>query len=176
MEDGTQQMTITRRQLLQWTGTLAIAGSVAVGINITSWWNADPDSPYSNLNLLEGNVVNMVAGAAFPSGSTIELDGEHANLDRFFDIVLSSMSDENRTLLKLLLEFIDRATLPSHATHFSNLLLAARQTCIHNWLHNPSHLIRGAIQSLIVLLGMGYTAHPVASTHLSQYFRCGFGT
>ena len=168
-------MTITRRQLLQWTATLGIAGTVAVGISITSWWNTDPDSPYSNLNLLEGRVVNMVAGAAFPSGTTIELDGEQANLDRFFDTVLSSMSDENRTLLKLLLESIDRATLPTHATYFTNLPLEDRQACIHSWLHNPSHLIRGAIQSLIVLLGMGYTAHPVASAHLSQYFRCGFG-
>ena len=44
-----------------------------------------------NVNLLEANVINMVAGAAFPAGSTIELDGEHASqLDRFlmstFDI------------------------------------------------------------------------------------------
>ena len=168
-------MTITRRQLVKWTGSLALASSVAVGVTITNWWDTDPDSPYYNLNLLEGNVVNMVAGAAFPSGSTIELDGEQANLDRFFDTVLTSMSDENRALLKMLLEFIDRATLPTHGTHFSKLSLESRQNCIHSWLHNPSHLIRGAIQSLIVLLGMGYTAHPVATTHLSQYFRCGFG-
>ena len=70
------------------------------------------------------------------------------------------MSTENRTLLKLLLEAIDRATLPTHATYFTNLSLSDRQDCIQQWLQNPSHLIRGAIQSLIVLLGMGYTAHP----------------
>ena len=161
--------------MLQWTSALGIAGSVAVGISITNWWNAEPNLPYHNLNLLEGNVVNMIAGAAFPSGATIDLDGELANLDIFFDTVLSSMSEENRTLLKLLLEVIDRATLPTHGTYFSNLPLDVRQSCINRWLQNPSHLIRGAIQSLIVLLGMGYTAHPAASKHLSQYFRCGFG-
>ena len=37
------------------------------------------------MDFLEGRVVNMVAGTAFPTGSTIELDGENANLDRFFD-------------------------------------------------------------------------------------------
>ena len=36
----------------------------------------------------------MIAGAAFPSGATIDLDGELANLDIFFDTVLSSMSEE----------------------------------------------------------------------------------
>lgn len=168
-------MTITRRQLLQWTAALGLAGSVATGISISNWWETDPDAPYINLNLLEANVVNAVSGAAFPTGPTIELDGEKAGLDRFFDGVLSSMSTENRKLLKLLLEAVDRATLPTHATYFTNLPLGDRQRCVEQWLDSPSHLIRGAIQSLIVLLGMGYTAHPVASEHLSRYFRCGFG-
>lgn len=169
-------MTITRRQLLQWTAALSVASSVAVGINVSSWWNTEPEHPYENLNLIESAVVNSVSGAAFPTGNTIELNGEDAGLDRFFDELLSSMSSENKSLLKLLLEAIDRATLPTHGTYFTDLSLRERQHCIQQWLDHPSHLIRGAIQSLIVLLGMGYTAHPVASTHLSQYFRCGFGT
>ena len=169
-------MTITRRQLLQWTATLGLASSIATGVSVTQWWNTESQVPYTNLNLLEADVVNAVSGAAFPTGETIVLDGEHANLDRFFDSILSSMSEQNRTLLKLLLEFIDRATLPTHATYFTNLSLKDRQTCIHNWLQNPNHLVRGATQSLIVLLGMGYTAHPTASERLARYFRCGFGS
>ena len=168
-------MTITRRQLLQWTTVLSLASAVAVGINVSTWWNTDPEAPYVNLNLLEANVINAVSGAAFPTGSTINLNGEQAGLDRFFDELLSSMPSENRTLLKLLLEAIDRATIPTHAVHFTALTLENRQRCLQQWLHNPSHLIRGAVQSLIVLLGMGYTSHPIASEHLSQYFRCGFG-
>ena len=168
-------MTITRRQLLQWTSVLGLASSVAMGVHVSKWWNTDSETPYVNLNLLEANVVNAVSGAAFPGGSTINLSGDEAGLDRFFDKLLSSMSNENRTLLKLLLEAIDRATLPTHTTYFTTLSLEEQQRCIQQWLHNPSHLIRGAIQSLIVLLGMGYTAHPIASEHLSQYFRCGFG-
>ena len=168
-------MTISRRQLLQWTAALGLASSVAIGVNVSTWWNTDPDTPYVNLNLLEANVVNAISGAAFPAGSTINLNGGQAGLDRFFDELLSAMSSENRTLLKLLLEAIDRATLPTHTTYFTALSLEERQLCIQQWLHNPSHLIRGAVQSLIVLLGMGYTSHPIASEHLSQYFRCGFG-
>ena len=168
-------MTITRRQLLQWTAAIGVASSVAVGINVSSWWNTAPEAPYENLNLLESAVVKSVSGAAFPAGSTIELNGENAGLVRFFDNLLSSMSSENCSLLKLLLEAIDRATLPTHGTYFTKLSLGERQHCIQQWLHHPSHLVRGAVQSLVVLLGMGYTAHPVASTHLSKFFRCGFG-
>ena len=168
-------MTITRRQLLKWTAALGVASSVAVGVNVSSWWNSDPEAPYENLNLLEASVVNSVSGAAFPTGATIVLNGENAELDRFFDNLLSSMSSENRTLLKLLLEAVDRATLPTYGTYYTELSLSERQQSLQTWLHHPSHLVRGAVQSLIVLLGMGYTAHPIASTHLSKYFRCGFG-
>jgi len=168
-------MKLTRRQLIQWSGVLGLASAAAAGVNVASWWDTIPDAPYINLNELEGQVVNAVSGAAFPAGDVIDLDGETANLDRFFDEVLSSMSSENCTLLKFLLETIERSTLPTHMTHFSDLPIKDRQDCIESWLQNPNHLIRGAIQSLIVLLGMGYTAHPTASTKLSRYFRCGFG-
>ena len=168
-------MKLTRRQLIQWSGVLGLASAAAVGITVASWWDTDADAPYFNLNELEGKVVNAVSGAAFPAGDIIDLDGETANLDRFFDEVLSSMSLENRTLLKLLLETIERSTLPTHMTYFSDLTSQDRQQCIEGWLQHSNHLVRGAIQSLIVLLGMGYTAHPAASTTLSRYFRCGFG-
>lgn len=169
-------MKLTRRKLIQWSGVLGLASAAAVGINVASWWDTAADAPYVNLNDLEGQVVNAVSGAAFPAGEAIDLDGETANLDRFFDEILSSMSSQNRTLLKLLLETIDRSTLPTHMNHFSDLPVKDRQECIESWLQNPNHLVRGAIQSLIVLLGMGYTAHPSASTTLSRYFRCGFGS
>ena len=44
----------------------------------------------TNVNLLEANVINMVAGAAFPSRFDHRSDGEQANLDRFFDASLDS--------------------------------------------------------------------------------------
>ena len=168
-------MSLTRRQLLKWTATLSLAGTVASTVEVYSWWNTPPDAPFENLNLLEAEVVRSVAGAAFPSGDTIGLDGGDANMDRFFDTLLSAMTSENRVLLKLLLEAVDRATVPTHASHFINLSIVERQRCVEGWLLHDNALFRGAIQSLIVLLGMGYTAHPTASTHLRRYFRCGFG-
>ncbi len=168
-------MSLTRRQLLQWTAALSLAGTVVGAVEVSTWWDTPPDAPFVNLNMLEAEVVRSVAGSAFPSGDTIDLDGGNANMDRFFDSLLSAMTNENRVLLKLLLEAIDRATLPTHATHFINLSVSEQQHCIEAWLVNGNALFRGAIQSLIVLLGMGYTAHPTASSHLKRYFRCGFG-
>ena len=168
-------MEMTRRQLLRWTTTLGLASTVVGTIQLYRWWDTDPDTPFANLNTLEASVVRAVGRGAFPSGDTIALNGEEASLDRFFDTLLTSMTDENRVLLKLLLEAVERTSLLSHGTFFTSLSSIEQQQCIESWLDSSNALFRGAIQSLVVLLGMGYTAHPKASAHLSRYFRCGFG-
>ena len=168
-------MAITRRQLLRWTTVLGTATTLVGGVHLYSWWDTPPEAPFVNLNTLEASIVRVVGGAAFPSGETINLDGYSANLDRFFDTLLSSMTTENRQLLKLLLEAIERATIPTHGSFFTSLSTPEQQACIETWLQSSNALFRGAIQSLVVLLGMGYTAHPTASTYLARYFRCGFG-
>lgn len=168
-------MGMTRRQLLRWTTTLGIASTVVGSIQLYSWWDTDPEAPFVNLNTLEASVVRAVGRGSFPSGETIDLDGGEANLDRFFDTLLTSMTDENRVLLKLLLEAVERTSLVSHGSFFTSLSPTEQQHCIETWLGSSNTLFRGAIQSLVVLLGIGYTAHPTASTHLSKYFRCGFG-
>ena len=58
-------MMITKTSV-QWTAVLGLASSVAVGVSVTNWWNTDPESPYRNVNLLEANVVNMVASTFHP--------------------------------------------------------------------------------------------------------------
>ena len=168
-------MEMTRRQLLRWTTALGFASTVVGTVQLYRWWDTAPEAPFVNLNILEANVVRAVGSGAFPSGETIDLDGGEASLDRFFDTLLTSMTNENRVLLKLLLEAVERTSLISHGTFFTSLSATDQQQCIESWLNSSNALFRGAIQSLVVLLGIGYTAHPKASTHLSRYFRCGFG-
>jgi hypothetical protein len=168
-------MPLNRRQFIQITAALGLLTTGGLAIEVSTWWNTPASAPFQHLNEPEARVVNALGGAAFPSGDTIELSGTEAGLDRFFDTVLGAMTNENRILLKLLLETIDHYTLVSHGTHFSQMHTAERQHLIEQWLQHDNHLFRGAIQSIIVFLGMGYTAHPTASAHLSQYFRCGFG-
>ena len=157
------------------TAALSLLTTGGLALEISTWLNSSASEPFQHLNQTEANVVNAIGGAAFPSGDILELSGDDAALDRFFDTVLHTMTNQNRTLLKLLLETIEHYTVLSHGSYFSNLDTQERQRLIELWLEDDHHLFRGAIQSIIVLLGMGYTAHPIASEHLSQYFRCGFG-
>ena len=167
--------TVSRRRFIQWSSSLTIAIGAISSIEVISWWDTNPDEPYHTLNTQEAMVVRAVSGAAFPTGDSIQLDGGDANLDRFFDELLRAMTRENRVLLKLLLETVDHSTLPTEANHFSKLDASTQQQYLHTWLNHNNPLLRGAVQSLIVLLGMGYTSHPTASKPLSKYFRCGFG-
>ena len=168
-------MAISRRQLL----ALGTATSTAVGLlgagTIWSWWDTDPSDSYKSLNDEEAKMIQCIAAAAFPAGDTIPLDGKEAKLDYFFDDLLLSMTNTNRKLLKLLLHAVDKITIPSHLSAFSDLDPITHRQLLADWLAHDNHLFRGAIQSLVILLGMGYTNHPKASKVLSQYFRCGFG-
>ena len=168
-------MSLTRRQFIKITTALSLMTAGGVGIEVSTWWDTPASEPFQHLNHTEAKVVNAIGGAAFPGGDVLSLSGDTAILDRFFDAVLNAMTAQNRNLLKLLLEAIEHYTVVSHGTYFSNLETLERQTLIEQWLKHDNHLFRGAIQSVIVLLGMGYTAHPEASKHLTQFFRCGFG-
>ena len=163
---------LTRKKFLQWSSVLTLAVGTAASIEVHSWWDTDPETPFQTLNQQEASVVRAVAGAAFPTGETIQLDGSDANLDRFFDELLMAMTSENRTLLKLLLEAIDHITLPTEASHFSILDTSVQQEYLHTWLNHNNHLIRGAFTLLVLEWGH---AHPTASVPLSKLFRCGFG-
>jgi hypothetical protein len=158
---------------------LSAAGSVAIGmlgaVTIINWWNVAPSAPYKSLHKDEAKTLRYIAGAAFPSGDNIPLNGADANLDRFFDELLSNMSDENRKLLKLLIQAIEKLPILNHFQSFSNLSDIEQIELVTTLFNDDNHLVRGAIQSLVVLLGMGYTSHPTASVIISDYFQCGFG-
>lgn len=168
-------MQISRRKLLLIMGSCTAATAVATSATLYSWWNCPPEKPYDSLNTEEALTIQHIAAAVFPGGSALALDGGAAQLDHFFDSLLQNLPEENSSLLKLLLHAIENGTLLTDATFFSNLPLERRQDLIDQWLHNDNHVLRSAIQSLVVLLGIGYTSHPEASKVLTQYFRCGFG-
>ena len=168
-------MKLSRRNLLKIIGLSSGLVGIATGSTLYAWWNTSPDQPFECLNNQESAMVRSLCEAAFQGGPTIELDGADANLDRFFDQLLTGIPDINQQLLKLLLHALDHSTWLSHQQSFTTLSKAQRSTILENWLQDDNHLFRSAVQSVIVLLGIGYTMHPIASKHLSQYFRCGFG-
>jgi len=168
-------MPITRRHFIALGAATAVSATLVGTTALVNWWDTTPEEPYQTLDQHEANVLRHFAAASFPSGDTIPLDGGKAQLDRFFDTIVLSMTDENRKLLKLLIQAIDKLSLPLHFSTFSNLPLSTQRELLQMWLAHDNHLIRGAIHSLVLLLGMGYTTHPIAAQRLEPSFRCGFG-
>jgi hypothetical protein len=165
---------ISRRQFIA-VSAMTAAGLAAIGGNLYFWWDAPPSSPFSRLAEREGAFLTALSSAAFPAGEEIDLDGGAARLDRFFDELLKSMPEDNVRLIKLLLQGLDRATMPFYGASFHSLSSQERQEQLSSWLSSDQHLLRSAVQSMVILLGMGYTTHPKVSPLLAVHHRCGFG-
>ena len=168
-------MNLSRRKLLKigllGSSTAALAG----GLTVWSWWDVPPARSYQNLSSEEIIMVQALSRAAFPGGASIALDGGDASLHRFFDQLLTSMTSENRSLLKLFLEALDRLPLLSKGRYFTDCSEESQRELVESWLQSDNYLFRSAIQSVIVLLSIGYTSHPDVSVKLQSYFACGFG-
>ena len=145
---------------------------------IGSWWKVPADDPFLCLSESESKVINQLAIAAFP----IQANQSHqrpnpaeTKLDRFFDQLLVSMTEQNRDLLKVLLHALDAAPFIKKGCHFTDLDAESSETQLQLWMHSNNHLLRGAVTSLVTLLGMGYCSHPTSSNTLSKLHKCGFG-
>ena len=167
-------MRITRRQcLVLLTTVIGFPGCV-----IASWWKVPADEPFLCLSTSESRVINQLAIAAFPLDANQinqRPDPAEAKLDRFFDQLLFSMTEQNRDLLKLLLHALDTAPLLKRGRHFKALDQSESENQLQRWLLSSNHLLRGAVTSLVTLLGMGYCSHPTSSNTLSKLHTCGFG-
>ena len=166
---------INRRQLLLYTTIVAGGAAITAGLTVYSWWDTPPEQPYTLLNQKEAHMVSLIACAAFPKGKAMSLDCAEAQMDRFFDLFLSNLTAEKSSLLKLLLQATERVSILSHGAYFSNLSYQQQQSCIENLLEHDQHLVRSAYQSLIAILGMGYTTHPKVVYIIAPLHRCGYG-
>ena len=168
-------MHITRRHLLALTAGTAAAGAIGAGGLVISWWNQPADQPYRHLTSSESAFVRAWSSTAFPATKLISLDGSSANLDRFFDEMLGAMPGDTDKLLRLLLNGLNNLPLTSHATPFHKLPKAAQAELFDNWSHSNVSAFRSAIQSLTLLLGMGWSTHPDVSPFMEKMHSCGYG-
>ena len=166
---------IPRRKLLLYAGAALGSATIASSIVVGQWWNTTPQEPYMHLNKKEASITLLIAKAAFPAGKNHNINGAQARLDRFFDQFLEHLQVQNRTLLKLLIQATDRVSIPLYGQYFSNLSSNDQQSCIEYLINHQQHLIRSAYQSLIAILGMGYSTHPGMAEKLSRLHRCGYG-
>ena len=168
-------MRITRRHLLALSaGTTAAAALMAGGV-ATQWWDHPPDAPLSVLKTEEARFLRAWAGTAYPATPDIPLKSAQAGLDRFFDDMLQTMPEDSAKLLRLLFNALDALTLPTDGTAFSLLPPARQSEVFEAWIHSDVDPFRSATQSLVLLVGMGWSTHPEVAPHMLKLHSCGYG-
>ena len=168
-------MDITRRHLIALTAATAAAGALGVGGIGLRWWNQSASEGFGQLSLEEAAIVRAIAGAAYPRTEPIPLDGSEAGLDRYFDAMLAHVPQTTAKLLKLLLHGLDGGTVLTHGTTFAALSHADQQQVLSSWIEHDLAELRNAAQSLILLLGMGWTIHPEVAPFMQRFHSCGYG-
>ena len=168
-------MKITRRHLLALSAGTAAAGAIGAGGLAISWWDRPADAPFKRLSNEEAAFVRAWAGAAFPATATTPINGAQANIDHFFDEMLSAMPADTAKLLRLLINGLNDLTLATDGSHFSDLHGADQSRIFDGWIHSDVSAFRSATQSLVLLLGMGWSTHPTVAPTMQKLHSCGYG-
>ncbi len=168
-------MQITRRHLLALGAATAAASVLGVGATAAHWWNQPPHTGFKQLSSREAEVVRAWAAAAFPGGEAVALDGGQAGLDHFFDGVLSHTPATQRKLLKVLLHAVNTGAVALCGARLTSLSGPDARTVFHRLSAHDVAEVRGAMSSLTVLLGMGYSTHPEVAPIMARWHRCGYG-
>ena len=166
---------ITRRHLLSLLAFSSAAVPLTAALEMYTWWNVPPSTPFKHLSSAEANQVRRIADVLFPAGETISISGGSAQIDRFLDQLIDQFGDLEISLIKFFLNSLERLPFAMYGTSFSNLSPKERLTFLNTWLYHDHHLIRNAMMSIVTLMGMGYTSHPKVSPLLSTHHKCGFG-
>lgn len=168
-------MAINRRTVLL-GGAAATAAIVAgAGGVLATWWQQPTAAGYRVLSETEAAFLRAMAGALFPPGDVIALDGETAGLDHFVDELFAPAPELPRSALRVLLHALDAWPLSGAHGFFTGLDRAKRQEILLGWAEHPSNDIRSAYTSLVAFLGMGYTTHPDVAPMIAGWYGCGYG-
>jgi hypothetical protein len=168
-------MRITRRHLLALSAASTAAAAVATGGLVSQWWDQPAERPYTVMNASEAAFIRAWAGAAYPATTAIPMAGDTAGLDRFFDEMLSTMPADTARLLRLLIHALDNASVLTDGAPFSSLPATTQARCFEDWIHSDIDPARSATQSLVLLVGMGWSTHPMVAPHMVKLHSCGFG-
>jgi hypothetical protein len=151
-----------------------VSAAVGAGGLYLRWWDRRPGEGLSVFSTDEWEFVQAAAEAFFPPGGDPPMSGAEADLGNFLDEVLSHFPDRERKGLKLLLQVLDDATIPTHAAAFRHLELETRTAVLQDWFATDSVLFRSALGSLLLLLSEGYCTHPTVVAAIGG-FACGYG-
>lgn len=166
---------ITRRHALAAAALSAGAAATTVAATGLRWWDQPAGEGYKCLSDDEAAFIRALAAAAWPATEAIPHSGGDLDLDRYLDDSLSVMSETSRTLLKMLFNMLDTWPMPRHMSSFAALVPAERAEVLEHWLGHFRAEVRQAAQSLVLMIGMGYTTHPKVAPFFQNLHSCGYG-
>ena len=135
-----------------------------------AWYDQPADHGLELLSADEAAFLIAFAEAVYPPGGAIEASGADVAIEVFVDRVLAGMPGFQQQGVKLLCHAIDALGLG-----FTGRPLDERSSQILAWLGHPLAEVRGGVQTLVLLVGMGYTTHPSTVAFFADMTRCGYG-
>lgn len=168
-------MKVTRRHVLAVVACSGAAALAGVGGLAVRWWDRPAGEGLLALSADEHEVAQALAEAWMPPGGTPSLSGAEARVGDFLDRVLAHAPDPEGKLLKLLLQALDDATVPTRLSAFRHLPLDSRQEVLRGWLASDVAPLREAVRTLLILMSEGYSMHPDVQPELQTLFPCGYG-
>ncbi len=139
------------------------------------WWDQPTEQGWSHLSPDEAAFIEAVADAVFPPGGVPALAGADASLARYIDRLIGAMEPLQGNLLRLLLNALDAAPVPTSGATFASLGAGERREVLHGWLTADLCELRSAAQSIVVLVGTGYTVHPETADFFGPLYGCRYG-
>jgi hypothetical protein len=108
----------------------------------------------------EQAIVSALADALFPAGGAIPLSGTEAGLVEYMDAYLSRTPPESRTLIRLLLRFVEHGPwiFGPRRARFSSLSPRERDLALTDMAESRVYFRRVAFLSMRTMLSMGYLA------------------
>ena len=165
----------SRRQVLALGALAASAGAVGVGVGGLRWWSGPKADGLAHLTPDEAHFVRAFSAACYPATRQVPHSGDDLDLDVYIDASLEIMAPTQRGLIRALLHGLDAWTFPKHASRFTDLDLSTRQDVLQHWLTHSQGEVRQATTSLVLLVGMGYSTHPLVAPFFERLHRCGYG-
>lgn len=167
-------MTPSRRNLLLGLAAGSALLGAGAGAALVGALDAPPAPGLRFLAREEAEFLRALAGAAWPPTPICPLDGAQAELLPFVEQSLEQLPAGLRQATRLGLRALDAHPLARYGLAFRALDRGARQAWLDGWLTSDEMVLRNAVSSLVLLLGMGYSTHPAAAPAFGHLYRCGY--
>ena len=168
-------MKLTRRQILVATSAAAVLGGLTAGGTAVHWWDQPAGQQLAALSEDEARFARALADTFFPPGGQPTIGGAESGAVEGFDALLLAMEEDNRNILKIFLHTLDASTIATRCASFTKLSLEQRAEVLTSWKNHPITVWRIAIESLQILLGIGFTTHPDVAALIQPSFGVGYG-